>query len=524
MEAGAGPSLRLEDVEDSLLREVPEGMHHVAGHSDLFFGAAAGSPQARMVARHEHEHLSLNAHTVYGCLLQQTAMETRNDGAAPLERLRELLDAARTTHETAATALGAWGVGTPVDPLLEPYPAYRVYMEHARALSKGVEEGTVAAAVLVQQACRVAMGAPLQWLVPNRSSWGRVRLTDLPEGFRPDTRLRLLLELSPDASSLFRPDSWAHAPLTVGAPPGRRDAFHRWFIAASEYVFDTLASLLFRCHDLPTTAFNGHDWAMLAPPPEQSWSASGIYRARYHLTRIKPRLVVTGLADADELDHGFLIVRPVARILEQYDLDEAARTALEAAADRGFVTGLRFRSRMYATILVRLIVLDDPQQIVALHEGGLPLSSSVCASAIDHPGWFERWATPLVERTGFTSLLDVDPERWTDSFAPLARDAGRAYESVSVRFRRSNGGAVAAAILRIHHDQGIAPNPGYVVIAVAPDETASWLAQHWDETFAQLLARAEPDEPPDWLAAILGALADQEPWFDFDAAVDVDVD
>jgi hypothetical protein len=522
VETGAAPSLRVGDVRESLLRQPPEGAHHVAGRSDIFVGAAAGTPQALMVARHEHEHMSLNAHTIYGCLLQQTAVEARRDGdTAGLERLRELLDVARTTHETAATAMGAWGVAMNADRLLEPYPDYRVYMEHARVIAKGVEEGTVAAGVLVQQACRVAMGAPLQWLFPNRSRWGSVPLADLPEGFRPDARLHLLLELAADASSLFNPHGWGQTPLTAGAPPGRHDEFHRWFIGQSEYAFDALASLLFRSCGLPTTTFNGHQWAMFTPPPGLSWSDDGLYRTRYHLTRHKPKLLVDGLADAgelDELDHGLLIVRPLTRILEQYELDEASCAALAAAAERGFVTGLRFRRRIRAAMLVRLVVLDDPQQIASLHDAGLRMSSSVCASAVADPDWWERWVTAINERTGFTSLLDIDPERWTESFAPIARDAGRAYESTAVRFRRSDGSAVGAAVLRIHHDQGSSPNPGYLMIAVAPDETASWLAQYWDETFAQLLARAEPEGAPGWLAAILGALADEEPWFDFDAA------
>ncbi len=497
----------------------PRGVYRMNRQTDLFLGADVDAGPAQMVVKHEAMHFNLNNCTQYGQLLNSVGAYPPTSDPEQVG-LSGLIEAALLTHETTATCAGAWGVRASTASLMKDYPDYQDYLKLGQRLARDLPPESYAAHIAVFQACRAAMQFPLNHVFPLRMQWGELRVGDLSVEMVPDARLRALEAVLPDLPLLFGDDERAARPLCDGGQADALEDFAAWYYSMSEIVYDSFARELLLRVGVPTTSYNGQLWEAFELREGRSRMLAisrhrDTYYQRARVVEKQPSMVVKDVTDLAappwSNKTGFISVRPLARVLKQFDISKAGRTLLESAAHEDFVVTLPQPKTARGTTYVENWVVRDPTQLDTIVEwfpNGLLTSISV--SAVNTP-WAERWTGPLDRLSVLTLLLDVHPALANPLFDNLLRS--RQHVQVN-QIKLTGDEHVAAAALRLFEEDQLPP--GLITIALSTRDVVADLSDQWSELAGDRLISPDAEWPKEvdfvlsWLIAI-------EPWFDFDA-------
>jgi hypothetical protein len=414
---------------------------------------ARDDDRSDMVGEHERCHVRLNLATSFGALLIFTGLAQAQVSVKSRPALREvadLLGLCRSTHETYATALGAWR--TTFDPriALEGYSAYLRYLEIAEMLAGHHEPGTLAADLVVTAACQCAMSPPE--LVAGGRAVGPRSIA-----YWPDVRLRALVQSNSDTSWITEllPDLATRKPVVeVRDDLSQLTELTADLVArlyqqfASELDRQSMptqdygahlgdAELVTALRRMPALAPLGREWSQgdaatsieVALADAEHWigpltdTEASVELLDEYMTRVGPRALEAMLFGADGLEHLSLIVRPVGLLLEQYRMSEESETVLRASAVEGAVaTALRAVIPDPDGAYTLICPLTGRRQLDALRRAAaaLPVVTTISEACNAMSTWSRYWAKPLVSETYVTLVSDLPLTGWVPLFAQSA--------------------------------------------------------------------------------------------------------
>jgi hypothetical protein len=509
-----------------------EGLHEMGGRTSLFLIDDRGEPPTEMVSNHEMAHANLNRTTIYGDLLQSVANSLNPRSDSDRDRLADLVDAAKRTHECFATSWGVWLTRGDPDALLAGYPAaYSECLSVARKLTTGLPDNSLGGLVVIESVARAAMQAPIRELLVGPDSLAGVSLGDLPVAYRPDERFRVLIESGCDFTAPLDDIELWRLPLDSDSVTPKQlegDEVARTHAELAAAVFSICAALLSDAAGFPTADFK----AQMDGMPSSTRAARRTrleegkpmllgYAAheRVHLRNDRPELSVLPLEPwldfALDWPAHVLVTRPTARILEQYSLSEESRQRLLAADSHGFVTGIRYGLGPVRGSSVLLVVIDTPPKARAIGEK-LASISNVSMTALGS-AWRDEWWPELPSQT---LLIDIHPFAATDILKKIfeAEKESGSVACAGWRIQRNADNTnVTGAYVRLSSQFDVA-HPGLIAIAVATTPVSLQLCEFWCETSTLAARQDDPLHARSALfAELLGNLAEEEPWFDFAA-------
>jgi hypothetical protein len=456
--------LRNDDIAHaSPSGSLPSGRYTPSNRWQVRLGDDLAADRAIMVSRHEATHSLLNCTTTYGMVILafgsiQLSSNLRR-AAQARSCLASLVDRCRTTHEIVATTWGVWATNAEPDVLLNPYPGYDDYYAQARAIAPGWRERSPAKALAVYQLARACMQSQLlEQLI--RIGFDGFALEPMNEQDYPDARLKLLGEaisvakwadLEAEASSRFVPRGLAYifSPLDNS----QRAYSHEPFFEFQEWLYLKFADML-RSQGATVLDWNvrAHQTAALTEMLEAegervSWRIltnendprAGARELIYmhmgerlmvrdeHISadvkdtpRLAPQVSAPPLADDQPPAHHVVVVRPLSRLLEQYDMSPQARECLAAKATEGLSVVLRTsRVESDGRQVMELWPISTPQdltRIMSTFEAWYEPVSSVSLMALETRAWSERWLPVLRAAGRLTVLIDRSPASLFDEW------------------------------------------------------------------------------------------------------------
>src|ERR1044072_751421 len=447
---------------------LPNGAYAPHGGWTVSLGDDLSTDGARMVYMHEMTHNLLNVGTTFGSAILCFGAIAHGLNASRAARAQEslsgLVGRSRRSHEGVGTAWGVWSTNADPELLLAPYPGYGAFLTSAREIAPGWPEDCFAKNLAVLHFARVCMQTPLiEQLL--EVGFERFSVGELAESELPDGRFALLLggahadwwaELEREGKDCF--SSLGMEDLFLSQIPGKREKhssdnlyeFQAW-------LFDRLATQLRNLgapvlgnraqqeqaallvqmlreegeRYLPVVASTAtdprtesrevlqiHMGERLMPGDERFPATVGDFRGE----AVPLRIPVAGGSE----QHLFLGVRPVARVLAQYEMSAAARELLVTNSSEEISTAIRTTRVESGRSTVDLRPISKPEDLVHIAEVLGPqirIMTSVSLHALRTPGSSDR-CLPLLQDIGHvTVLIDCPPAALFDEW----HDAGTAY-------------------------------------------------------------------------------------------------
>ena len=208
-----GLVLQDDDILASLKRvdRRPYGAYSQTG--DWIVAAGEGTHRLNMmVGIHESLHAGLNRMSSYGALLGVLALlANKPDVDGRLERLVELVNVSRLTHETFATYQAATVCGVDDATLKAAYPGYEAYLDLGRRIAPRLNDLSPLKLLASTTAALFAMQGPVAERVAVIGLDG-VSPETLGADLLPDTRFhKLMTALSADDWDEIVEESLVHA-------------------------------------------------------------------------------------------------------------------------------------------------------------------------------------------------------------------------------------------------------------------------------------------------------------------------
>lgn len=206
--------------------------------------------------------------------------------------------------------------------------------------------------------------------------------------------------------------------------------------------------------------------------------------------------------------HLFLVVRPLERLLSQYELPLEDARHLVDCADEGL--SVAFRASYVGEdgeLVVELHPIDRPdglRQVFSEVPSELGVLSSISSLALDLHSWCERWFDAIRERAGVSMLIDLSPLGLLEE----RHEESRPFEKCVVG-GAAVGDASAALFIAM---EGEVPH-----FAVSSPLVAKMIAAHASLDGTKYEAASPGDSFTIPFGITITHLLTEEPWFDFGA-------